>query len=126
MVSLPAPFACDSCTKCILFKRLCENLQRFADYDFISLENIDHAIILKFDRPERVAIMQQLEDIKRAVLIPFKGWRLELAPAHADDNADPITAEFGHACHGCARYPCDKSMVGEPADCWEYVKKEGV
>lgn len=53
-----------------------------------------------------------------------EGWRLLPLPTH--EETDPLLTEFGHACHGCAHYPCEKSKVGELlGDCWEYEKMEG-
>lgn len=67
---------------------------------------------------EQIKVMKELEAAGLVVIVPFKGWRL-LEPD--TENADPVLAEFGHACQGCAMYPCEKSKAGEPdGDCYDY------
>lgn len=38
----------------------------------------------------------------------------------------PLDEAFGHYCHGCVKYPCALSVQGEPIDCFDYEKQEGL
>lgn len=101
---------------------------------------------------DQTEVMRQLAAVGLFEFVNFYGWRL-LEPAHAENTctvlaepesdihtdtkvaevakpsepiheSDPtVDVEFGHFCHGCARYPCDKSKAGEPdGDCWDYAR----
>lgn len=110
--------------------------------------------LLCLDFTERNVVTQELRAMKVIEYNPEHGWHLRTPPAHAENTGtilaepesdihtdmkvaevakpnepihegDPtVDVEFGHCCHGCAKYPCEKSKAGEPADCWDYTKIE--
>ncbi len=88
---------------------------------FVSCARLNHVLeqMFSLDFTERNVVTQELRAAKVIEYNPECGWRLKTA------NITPVTAEFGHACHGCAKYPCEKAMAGEPlGDCYDFERRD--
>lgn len=81
------------------------------------------------DYEHQTNVMNKLASAGLFEHVNFQGWQL-LPPTETSEPVREgtlaLNAEFGHCCHGCAKYPCVKSEKGEPdGDCWDYLKTEG-